>query len=261
MNAEVFRVHAEVERTHWWFAARRQILRAVVETIVPPDRSRRVLDLGCGVGATAPAFHPDYAYIGYEPSAVAVDFARTAQQGVEFRVGTAETVAADLSRADVVLLTDVIEHVEGDRALLADTLRPMPAGSWLLVTVPAGMQLWSPHDVALGQNRRYDRETLRDACSGLGARFAMLSYFNSRLYPAVRATRWVTRESNRSVGPGGTDLSVPPIPMNAALRRIFAGEAKRLTTAIGGTGSAYGRGVSLMALLQRQHSVTESMSR
>jgi SAM-dependent methyltransferase len=252
MEVEVFRLHAEIERTHWWFAARRRILRAVVEALVPPDRTRRVVDVGCGVGATAPAFHPDYTYIGYEPSGVAVDFARASHPGVEFHVGTAAEAAAVLAGADVVLLTDVIEHVERDRDLLKDTVRHMPAGSWLVVTVPAGMELWSPHDAALGHYRRYDEATLRAVCEGLPAGVAMLSYFNARLYVPVRAVRFLTALLGRAAGGAGTDLAMPGPVLNSALGRIFAGEATRLAASVATGTPAYHRGVSLMALLQRR---------
>jgi SAM-dependent methyltransferase len=252
MDAEVFRVHADVERRHWWFSARRAILRAVVETVAPPGRGVRVLDVGCGVGATAPAFHPDYTYTGYEPSQLAVEHARAAHPHVEFRAGTAVSAAADLAAADVVLLTDVIEHVADDRALLLATLLPMRAGSWLLVTVPAGMELWSPHDVSLGHYRRYDVESLSAVLHELPAETVLLSYFNARLYPPIRLVRWLTERTNRAAGHGGTDFAVPPRPLNAALRRVFEGEAARLCRQIGRTGSAYRRGVSLMALLRKQ---------
>jgi trans-aconitate methyltransferase len=89
MDAEVNRLHAEAQQKHWWFVGRRRILRAVVESVVPPGRNRRIVDLGCGVGGTAPAFHPDYTFIGYEPSTVAVEFARMAHPGIEFHVGSA----------------------------------------------------------------------------------------------------------------------------------------------------------------------------
>jgi SAM-dependent methyltransferase len=252
MDAEVFRVHAEVEQKHWWFVARRQILRAVVEAVVPPDRSRRIVDLGCGVGATVPAFHPDYTYIGYEPSAIAVHFARDAHPGVEFHVGTAASAAADLAHADVVLLTDVIEHVASDRALLTAAIEPMAPGSWLLVTVPAGMELWSPHDEALGHYRRYDVEMMQATWAGLPVRPALLTHFNARLYLPVRAVRWLTSHLNHAAGAGGTDFSVPPRPVNAGLHRLFGGEAKRLVAMIHGQRPAYRRGVSILAMLQRQ---------
>lgn len=251
MDTDVFRIHAEVETRHWWFVARREILRAVVEEAVRPHADRIVVDLGCGVGATAPAFHPAYTYIGWEPSAVAVDFAREQHPDVAFHVGTAADAAADLARADIVLLNDVMEHVQGDVELLRQIVEPMAPGSWLLITVPAGMELWSPHDVALCHFRRYDLNTLQNTWSDLPVHPVMLSYYNTRLYAPVRAVRWITSYRDQAAGGEGTDFSLPPAPLNHALRRIFAGEAHRLTALIRGRVRPYRRGVSLIALLQR----------
>jgi 2-polyprenyl-3-methyl-5-hydroxy-6-metoxy-1,4-benzoquinol methylase len=251
MDADVFRVHAEVEQRHWWFAARRGILRAVIEGVLPPDGTKTVVDIGCGVGANASAFQSGYRCVGYDPSPDAIAFARSAHEGAAFHVGGAAEARDDLSAADAVLLTDVIEHVPDDHALLSDVIGPMKPGAFLLVTVPAGMELWSPHDVALGHYRRYDTDMLAHAWRDLPVSPALVSHFNSRLYPLVRGVRWITARLRRSAGGEGTDLSLPPALANNALRRIFFGEAGRLQDALASQRPAYRHGVSLMALLRR----------
>jgi len=251
MDLDVFRLHAEVEQRHWWFAARRNILRAVVQSLLPADGTRTLVDIGCGVGANASAFHPAYRCVGYDPSPDAVAFARSAYPGVAFHVGGAAEARAVLREADVVLLTDVIEHVPDDHALLASVTEPMKAGALLLVTVPAGMQLWSPHDVALGHYRRYDTASLSAAWQTLPVTPLLVSHFNSRLYPAVRAVRWITARRQRSAGGEGTDLSVPPTAVNRVLERIFFGEAHRLMGVLCAGERPYARGASIMGLLRR----------
>ncbi|HEX6308357.1 MAG TPA: class I SAM-dependent methyltransferase [Longimicrobiales bacterium] len=250
MDPDVFRIHADVEQHHWWFAARRSILRAVVESVVPADGSHIVVDIGCGVGANAIAFHPDYRCIGYDPSADAIAFARAANPGVSFHTGGAADAADALRTADVALLTDVIEHVRDDRALLRAVIAPMRPGTHVLVTVPAGMELWSPHDVALGHYRRYDADTLAVVLRELPVETVFMSCFNSRLYPIVRGVRWLTSRLRRSAGGEGTDLTLPPAPVNELLRRVFAGEAGRLRGVLAADRPPYRRGVSIMALLR-----------
>jgi hypothetical protein len=62
IDRDIFAAFAAAEETHWWFAARRTILRGIVDAIAPPAaKGRRVLDIGCGVASTLTAFHPDYA--------------------------------------------------------------------------------------------------------------------------------------------------------------------------------------------------------
>lgn len=245
-------VHSEVEQQHWWFAARREILRAVVEALVPPHSDRRVLDMGCGVGATLTAFYPDYACIGYDPSPDAIEFGRETHPQFDLRQGTAEDAVQDLARADVVLSNDVLEHVANDRALAKAMVTPMQPGALLVITVPADMRLWSPHDVALGHYRRYDPNLLRGALHGLPLDELLLTHFNTRLYPVIRGVRIVAALAGRTVSSSGTDLQLAPAPINQALRRIFKGEKAKLLRALAGRAAGYGRGVSLLGVYRRK---------
>jgi trans-aconitate methyltransferase len=251
MDAGVFRVHAEAEQRHWWFIARRRILRAVADSVVPPAQDRTVVDIGCGVGANAPAFMSGYRYIGYDPSPDAISAARHANPSAVFHSGSAREAAGDLASADAVLLTDVIEHVPDDRALLEEVVQPMRHDAHLLVTVPAGMELWSPHDVAVGHFRRYDIASFAAVLNRLPVEIVILTYFNSRLYLPVRVVRWTTQRLRRSAGAGGTDFSIPPTPINRALEKLFESETSRIVSARNGR-TAFRRGVSLLAVLRRK---------
>jgi hypothetical protein len=93
---------------------------------------------------------------------------------------------------DVVLLLDVLEHVDDDRATLAAAAEMLAPAGMLVVTVPA-----------------YDFTT------------AYLSYFNTLLRPAIALARaWKRRR-----GDDGHDLVRPPAPLNEALARVFSLEA------------------------------------
>lgn len=252
MDRAVMAVHAQMEQQHWWFAARREILRAVVEALVPPSPDRRVLDMGCGVGATLTAFHPDYHCIGYDPSADAIEFGLETHPQFDLRLGSAADAVAELSRADVVLSNDVIEHVANDHALLETMVAPMRPGALLVITVPADMRLWSPHDVTLGHYRRYDPELLREAIDELPVNELLLTHFNARLYPIIRALRTVSELTGRSGGSGETDLHLAPAPINDALRRVFSGEKTRMVQALASRNGGYRRGVSLLGVYRRK---------
>jgi SAM-dependent methyltransferase len=73
---------------------------------------------------------------------------------------------------DVLLLLDVVEHVDDDagfvRDLVARNLRP---GGRALVSVPAWMPLYCRHDVVLGHRRRYRPAELRALLEGNGLTF------------------------------------------------------------------------------------------
>jgi hypothetical protein len=127
----------------------------------------------------------------------------------------------------------------------------MPAGSQLLLTVPANPSLWSPHDLALAHYRRYDEARLRMIWRELPVRERLLTPFNARLYPLVRLRRTWAKLAGASSGSRGTDLRLPPAPLNRLLSNLFAGERAALLQALDQGSIPYRRGVSLLALLER----------
>ncbi|MCG6957018.1 MAG: class I SAM-dependent methyltransferase [Gemmatimonadetes bacterium] len=251
MNRDVIEMHARVEREHWWFEGRRRILRAIADATVPQGHPLRVVDIGCGLGATLTAFRDRYECVGYDPNSDAIEFGRVLHPDFDLRIGTAADAASDIERASVVLLNDVIEHVPDDRALVQPMVTAMAPGNLLIITVPADMRLWSPHDVALGHYRRYDEDTLSLVWEGLPVRVRLLSRFNARLYPIIRVVRSVARVVGRSSGGAGTDLQRPTPGVNRLLTWLFAGERRRLLTTLTGRGTSYRQGVSLLAVLER----------
>jgi SAM-dependent methyltransferase len=251
IDRDIFAAWAAAEETHWWFVARRSILRRVVDALAPGRARRTVIDIGCGVASTLTAFHPEYRCIGYDPSPDAIEFARARYPDFELHVGAAAEAAQALGDVDVVLLNDVIEHVPDDHALLESVVARMKPGASLILTVPADMRLWSPHDERMGHFRRYDVPMLERAVDRLPLERLFTSHFMSRLYPIVRVVRVFSRLRGRAVGVSGIDLSQPPRPANAILTRVFAGEIHRLLGAIRGEARPYARGVSLIGAFRR----------
>ena len=255
MQTELFHLHAEVELDHWWFVARRRIVREVLAAVLPPGPERRVVDVGCGTGANIAALRDDYTVAGIDTSEDAIELARERFPEIPFILGRAP---ADLGEhatdMDAFLLVDVLEHVPDATAVLAPLVRTLRPGGFALITVPADMRLWSRHDESFGHYRRYDVPTLRAVWADLPVTEIMVSYFNTRLYPVVRAVRTLNRIRGRAWGRNDSDLSIPPRPVNASLERLFAGERHRLVDLVSGRRAiGYSRGVSLIALLRREH--------
>jgi SAM-dependent methyltransferase len=252
MDVNQSELHAEMEDRHWWFLGRRHILRTLVRQLLPAGAGKLVVDVGCGTGGNIGALEEDYTTLGIDISAPAIELARCRFPDTRFWCGELSEAPGDLDAdADLYLLMDVIEHVSDDFLLLSTTLSRCKAGSHVLITVPAEPRLWSSHDVALGHFRRYGPARLRWVWDGLPVDVQLLSYFNARLYPAIRVIRWVNRRLGRSAGRLGTDLSLPPAPLNRALARVFAGEAKALVRRLESERSgAYRVGASLVTVLR-----------
>ncbi|MGH7556116.1 MAG: hypothetical protein ACREMQ_24195, partial [Longimicrobiales bacterium] len=57
---DLYELHAEHERAHWWFRARRGIVKAVAERVLAGQRDPLVVDVGCGTGANVAALAKTY---------------------------------------------------------------------------------------------------------------------------------------------------------------------------------------------------------
>jgi SAM-dependent methyltransferase len=148
------------------------------------------LDYGCGDGFTGE--HVQDAFrVG---QLVAVDvYLPEVSCGLATRgAGTVErsrdpgTLGA--RRFDLILLCDVIEHVEDDVGLLRQLCREhLTPGGLAMVTVPAFQALFSEHDRFLKHHRRYSLSRLRDAIASAGLVIAEDGYLFGSLLPARAA--------------------------------------------------------------------------
>jgi len=253
MKQEQLLVQSRVEQEHWWFLARRKLLLRIVAEVVPDRRCALIADVGCGTGANTAALASQHPAIGLDVSSTAVALARQRFPGVRFVCGEARDVLAEEGgHVTFILLADVLEHVHDDFRMLSELLALAQPATFFLLTVPADMSLWSRHDESHRHYRRYSRERFERLWEKLPVTPLLVSHFNSRLYPFIKLARMVNRWRRKSCGEAGTDLAVPPRPLNWLLERIFVGEGKRLQKMLRGERVAgYSRGVSLIALLRR----------
>ncbi|HEV2969964.1 MAG TPA: class I SAM-dependent methyltransferase [Pirellulales bacterium] len=253
MQSPQFQLHAEIEERHWWFVGRRRILRALVGQILPPSPDTTVIDVGCGTGANLASLAGDYRCIGIDTSPEAIRLAQRRYPAVQFIQGFAP---ADLGRlvddARLVLMMDVLEHVPDDFRLFSQISAAVRPGAYLLITVPADQRLWNRHDESFGHYRRYDRERLTQLWEGLPLKPLLVSHFNSRLYPLIKTVRAINRRRGEVAGVAGTDFRIPSPPVNRLLENIFAGERGTLCNSLRRHRDGYRKGVSLIALLQRE---------
>jgi SAM-dependent methyltransferase len=115
---------------------------------------------------------------------------------------------------DVLVASDVLEHLADERVALEEWRRVLAPGGSLLVFVPAFSFLWSEHDVANRHYRRYRLEQLSEVIKDVGFRLERKSYWNALLFPAVALVRGMKRlTAGRRLSirnsPAG-DLFIPP---------------------------------------------------
>lgn len=225
MDPKEFQVQYDIEETHWWFRARRRLVRRFAEQVHRElGRPLRVLDVAC---ATAMSFRflSDLGSIrGLDISKETIHFAR--QRGIDRIVrGDAQRMPFRDGAFDLVLALDAFEHFPDDRASMGEVQRVLSPGGALICTVPAYMALWSPHDDAFHHLRRYTRPELRAKISGERLAVERLSYYSMFLAPPLFVFRRLRRIFGKGK-PAKSDFQVPiPRPVEWCLGGLMAVEA------------------------------------
>ena len=244
MDARLYEEHALLERDHWWFVGRRDILRTVLARHLPPRASRRILDVGCGTGGMLPMLAEFGTVEGLEGEPTAVEHCQSAYPSFSVRLGDVPADVPTDGTVDVATAFDVIEHLEDDVGALSAMRSAVRRGGTVVVTVPALQWLWSDHDRANGHWRRYSRSDLETAIRSAELELVHLSYFNTLLLPIVAASRLIERLRGAQAAPE-SDFSMPRRSVNRALTRTF-----RLERSVAAR-AGWPIGVSLVAVAVR----------
>lgn len=147
-----------VEKSHWWFIAKRNYIANVLERYAVTGMS--VLDIGCGTGAIMDFVRSKgYTVEGVDMSEDALQYCR--KKNLTVHHGVAEKLPLENNSFDVVIASDVLEHIADDAAAVREVARVLKPGGIFISTVPAHQSLFSYHDHALHHVRRYSKDGLR----------------------------------------------------------------------------------------------------
>jgi 2-polyprenyl-3-methyl-5-hydroxy-6-metoxy-1,4-benzoquinol methylase len=237
-----------VEERHPWFRARsRALLHALRAT--GSLRGRTVLDVGCGTGLLLAGLErAGMIGCGVDMNVAGLEVARRRVRGQLIRAAAGRVPVR--GPVDLIVLGDVLEHVDDDVSLLRAAAERVGDDGHIAITVPADPRLWSAVDEISGHKRRYSASDLRRSLRDAGLMVVSLRHFNSWLWPLllVRRLRWkpgsVQPSSARARDVVRANLATPPAPLAAAADLVAAIE-------ISAPRSALPFGASLVALARR----------
>lgn len=126
------------------------------------------------------------------------------------------------SDAELMVLMDVLEHIEDDRAFLEHFVTMARPGTYFFITVPAFQFLWSGHDVYLEHFRRYRLSQIRAVATDVGLDIHQSHYFFGTLFPVAAALRLAERFLGSS--PPSSDMRKFGDMTNALAYRICKAE-------------------------------------
>jgi len=178
-----------VEIRHPWESARLKIVSNLLSQEVSPSEIKHVLDIGCGdifVAKSLTKVFPNATF-----HCADIEFTDELIEQFKAEVGdlpihlyknyTDVNLGAD--HADIVLLLDVIEHIEDDIEFMKGLrqTRLINDKTKVLITVPAFQQLFCAHDEFLGHYRRYTNQMLESHLNQAGYKKLRLGYFFTTL--------------------------------------------------------------------------------
>ena len=221
MEHKVFEIMQQLESHHWWFVARRKIISKAINCLVLPENTR-ILEAECGNGDNLTLLSNFGDVTAFEKNADAFQRAKSKKIGHVYKGELPGNLPDNIkSDFDLVVLLDVLEHIDDDSGSLSVVRSLMSNNGVILITVPAFQWLWSEHDVVHHHRRRYSKENLKEKLDLCGFKVKYISYFNTLLFPFALAERI----KQRIFPPHGTEvLKLPNRKINYLLEKIFSME-------------------------------------
>ena len=178
---------ADIAR-HWYYRSKAAALRRAVAGLRP----RHLLDVGAGSGFFSRHLLAETA----AESALCVDIGYPANRD-DSAAGKPVRYRRDIgpTDCDLVLMMDVLEHVDDDRGLVRHYAGKVPSGAHFLVTVPAFSFLWSGHDVFLEHKRRYRLREIEAVLRDAGLEIVRGTYYFGLVFPLAAAVRLADRNT------------------------------------------------------------------
>ena len=222
MQVEYAQTYRTLWECHWWWRAREAYLLDHLERLHRRMRERplRILDIGCGDGLFFERLSRFGRVEGLERNAALLADPRWRTR---ITVGTLGGDYAPGPVHDLVLMLDVLEHIDDDLAALRAVHGLLKPGGTLLLTVPALPWLWSRHDLVNEHHRRYERRRLAESLRASGFEVVAVRYFFAWTVGPLLVRRWLCPARGRQVA-SDYAVSVPPAPLNRALTLLSRAE-------------------------------------
>lgn len=193
MHESVYAADARLEQQHWWYVGRRKLFAGVIGALGARPAAP-VLDVGTSSGTNLRMLRElGFADVtGLDFSDEAVRWCAQKGLGTVKRGDITDMPFADDS-FDLVLATDIIEHVGDDLRALTELRRVVRPGRHVLVTVPAFPALWGMQDEVSLHLRRYRMRPLLDKVRAAGLEPVRNFHFNYLLFGPIWAARQVMK--------------------------------------------------------------------
>lgn len=215
---EILLTEDRVERTHWWYINRRLLFRREISALALPATAR-MLDIGSSCGANLAMLREmGFAHAeGMDTMQESVDFCL--ERGLSpMHLGDVQSLPFAKEQFDMVMATDILEHVDDDHRAMAEIHRVLTPGGMGLITTPAFEFLRGDYERLIGHKRRYRLQELRARAEAVGLVVKRSYYFNYLLLPVIFLMRQAIKRLGLQMG---YEHQIPRPWVNAILKVVF----------------------------------------
>ncbi len=207
-------------KTHWYYQSKKVPLFKYYKKLYKEQGKKlNVIDFGSGSGFFA------YELLEAFPEAInkvyLIDIGYSQQEMDETKDAQVQKLhfIPNGIEDSVVVMMDVLEHIEDDYAILEDIKKRVGKNAHYFITVPAFMSLWSGHDVYLEHYRRYTLPSLRKLLTAKSCKIDNHYYIYCSLFPVAWLMRRINNLNKKSTEtPTTSDMRPLPAPINSALK-------------------------------------------
>lgn len=176
----------EMDSRHWWTRSRLALIISHVDKL--DIGMKRIFEIGAGSGGTLDELkHKGYSVMALEPTLYGAN--NCTQKGIETLNISIEDLKVLPSNTGCLLLLDVLEHLDDDRKILKKLFDASTQNTFLIITVPADMKLWSQLDLDVYHHRRYEKNEISQLLNETGWIVQNQRYWMSLLKPVAKLRR------------------------------------------------------------------------
>jgi hypothetical protein len=191
---------------HFWIRRRFEVAKLLADSVI--RNCRHAAEIGCGNGLLQRDIEDYYgiSVAGFELNEVALQ-KNVSRLGPLYCYNIHQRNPEFRARFDLLLLFDVLEHIEDESGFLESVKFHLAESGTLVINVPAHQSLYSDYDRAAGHIRRYSVEQLVKIAEQNGFKARAFTYWGFPLVPLLLLRKAMRME--RSNGKAGFDARGP----------------------------------------------------
>jgi 2-polyprenyl-3-methyl-5-hydroxy-6-metoxy-1,4-benzoquinol methylase len=172
---------------HFWFAWREAVFFREMDCAgIPKNANLSGMDIGCGQGEMRREIEK---YTNWIMDGVDINLESLYRNknciGKTMFYNILDRKNVMKSHYDILILFDVLEHIDDPKAFLDAACFHIKSGGYLIINVPACPSLFSQYDAAAGHLRRYSKPGLRAALQTMGLEVITETYWGFSLVPLL----------------------------------------------------------------------------